>query len=107
MPLYTLYTMSDNTTPFSHPSFPVSLSSTSETAIPIVPVQKRLSSQEIERMFKAFIRLISAPEEETFVTKPRHAKHQPGSAAPARQSSHLPQGSHNRRTSPNAPDTNK
>ncbi len=53
--------MPDEPTPF-HSSFPVVLTPESTTETSIVPVQQTLSPQEIERICKAFIRLITAKE---------------------------------------------
>ena len=53
--------MQDENTSF-HASFPVSLASESVTEVSIVPVQQPLTPQEVERICKAFIRLITAKE---------------------------------------------
>lgn len=51
-----------NENPSIHASFPVSLAAESETDVSIVPVQQQLTPQEVERICKAFIRLITAKE---------------------------------------------
>lgn len=75
--------MPDNTAPI-HPTFPVVLDATSTTELAIVPVQQPLSPQEIERMCKAFIRLITAEE------KPTNDHNRPTRAG-HRKNSHLHQ----------------
>ena len=57
--------MPDEPPPF-HPTFPVVLSAESTTEIAIVSVAQPLTPQEIERMCKAFIRLITAKEIESY-----------------------------------------
>lgn len=58
-------TARDAHAPVHFPTIPVALNETSTTDIAIVPVQQSLTHQEIERICKAFLRLIGTKEEVT------------------------------------------